>query len=70
MPQSATLGSIKTGRYNVRVPEENVAEIDGYIRESGMYQAHFLSNALVVGARETAPQRRKSAIQQVIAGEH
>lgn len=70
MPQPATLGSIKTGRYYVRVPEENVAEIDGYIRESGMYQVHFLSNALVVGAREMVSQRRKFAIQQAIAGEH
>ena len=49
-------GGIKTGRYYVRLPEETIAEIDGYIKESGMYQAYFLSNALIVGARIMARQ--------------
>jgi hypothetical protein len=44
-------GSVKTGRFYIRLPEETIAEIDGYIKESGMYQAYFLSNALTVGAR-------------------
>src|SRR5438874_12542575 len=59
----------KTGRYYVRIPQENVVEINGYIKESGMYQAHFLSNALVVGARETSPARQKSPDQQATADE-
>jgi hypothetical protein len=49
-------GGIKTGRYYIRLPEETIAEIDGYIKESGMYQAYFLSNALIVGARIMARQ--------------
>jgi len=49
-------GGVKTGRYYIRLPEETIAEIDGYIKESGMYQAYFLSNALVVGARVMARQ--------------
>jgi len=49
-------GGVKTGRYYIRLPEETMAEIDGYIKESGMYQAYFLSNALIVGARITARQ--------------
>ncbi len=49
-------GGAKTGRYYVRLPEETIAEIDGYIKESGMYQAYFLSNALIVGARVMARQ--------------
>src|SRR4051794_35355015 len=44
-------GGVKTGRFYIRLPEETIAEIDGYIKESGMYQAYFLSNALIVGAR-------------------
>jgi hypothetical protein len=54
MPKMA--GGVKTGRYYIRLPEETMAEIDGYIKESGMYQAYFLSNALVVGARIMARQ--------------
>ena len=49
-------GGVKTGRYYIRLPEETIAEIDGYIKESGMYQAYFLSNALIVGARVMARQ--------------
>jgi hypothetical protein len=49
-------GGVKTGRYYIRLPEETMAEIDGYIKESGMYQAYFLSNALIVGARVMARQ--------------
>ena len=49
-------GGIKTGRYYIRLPEETIAEIDGYIKKSGMYQAYFLSNALIVGARVMARQ--------------
>jgi hypothetical protein len=49
-------GGVKTGRYYIRLPEETIAEIDGYIKESGMYQAYFLSNALIVGARVVARQ--------------
>ncbi len=49
-------GGAKTGRYYIRLPEETIAEIDGYIKESGMYQAYFLSNALIVGARVMARQ--------------
>lgn len=49
-------GGIKTGRYYIRLPEETIAEIDGYIKESGMYQAYFLSNALIVGSRVMARQ--------------
>lgn len=49
-------GGVRTGRYYVRLPEETIAEIDGYIKESGMYQAYFLSNALIVGARVMARQ--------------
>lgn len=44
-------GSVKTGRSYIRLPEETIAEIDGYIKESGMHQAYFLSNSLIVGAR-------------------
>lgn len=49
-------GGVKTGRYYIRLPEETIAEIDGYIKESGMYPAYFLSNALIVGARVMARQ--------------
>ena len=49
-------GGVKTGRYYIRLPEETIAEIDAYIKESGMYQAYFLSNALIVGARIMARQ--------------
>ena len=49
-------GGVKTGRYYIRLPEDTIAEIDGYIKESGMYQAYFLSNALIVGARVMARQ--------------
>ena len=49
-------GGVKTGRYYIRLPEETMAEIEGYIKESGMYQAYFLSNALIVGARVMARQ--------------
>ena len=49
-------GGVKTGRYYVRLPEDTIAEIDSYIKESGMYQAYFLSNALIVGARIMARQ--------------
>lgn len=54
MPRMA--GGVKTGRYYIRLPEETIAEIDGYIKESGMYPAYFLSNALIVGARIMARQ--------------
>ena len=54
MPKMA--GGVRTGRYYIRLPEETIAEIDGYIKESGMYQAYFLSNALIVGARVMARQ--------------
>lgn len=47
---------VKTGRYYIRLPEDTIAEIDGYIKESGMYQAYFLSNALIVGSRVMARQ--------------
>ena len=47
---------VKTGRYYIRLPEETIAEIEGYIKDSGMYQAYFLSNALIVGARVMARQ--------------
>jgi hypothetical protein len=49
-------GGVKTGRYYVRLPEETITEIEAYIKESGMYQSYFLSNALVVGARVMARQ--------------
>src|SRR5947209_19596865 len=49
-------GGVKTGRYYIRLPEDTIAEIEGYIKESGMYQAYFLSNALIVGARIMARQ--------------
>jgi hypothetical protein len=49
-------GGVKTGRYYIRLPEGTIAEIDGYVKESGMYQAYFLSNALIVGARIMARQ--------------
>jgi hypothetical protein len=49
-------GGVKTGRYYIRLPEETIAEIEGYIKESGMYQAYFLSNALIVGSRMMARQ--------------
>lgn len=49
-------GGVRTGRYYIRLPEETIAEIEGYIKESGMYQAYFLSNALIVGARVMARQ--------------
>ncbi|MGA7732222.1 MAG: hypothetical protein WCD37_13240 [Chloroflexia bacterium] len=49
-------GDVKTGRYYIRLPEKTIAEIDAYISESGMYQAYFLSNALIVGARVMARQ--------------
>ena len=54
MPKMA--GGVKTGRYYIRLPEGTIAEIEGYIKESGMYQAYFLSNALIVGARIMARQ--------------
>ncbi|HEY0069840.1 MAG TPA: hypothetical protein VGE04_07730 [Chloroflexia bacterium] len=54
MPKMA--GGVRTGRYYIRLPEETIAEIEGYIKESGMYQAYFLSNALIVGARVMARQ--------------
>ncbi len=54
MPRMA--GGVKTGRYYIRLPEETIAEIDAYIKESGMYPAYFLSNALIVGARIMARQ--------------
>lgn len=54
MPKMA--GNVKTGRYYIRLPEDTMAEIDEYIKESGMYQAYFLSNALIVGARVIARQ--------------
>ena len=38
-------GGVKTGRFYIRLPEETIAEIDGYIKELGMYPAYFLSNA-------------------------
>jgi hypothetical protein len=63
-------GGVKTGRYYIRLPEETITEIDGYIKESGMYQAHFLSNALIVGARQIAPRSLKSSIQAANAGEY
>lgn len=50
-------GGIKTGRFYVRLPLETIAEIEGYIKESGMYQACFLSYAPVVGARAGDQQR-------------
>jgi hypothetical protein len=49
-------GGVKTGRYYIRLPEDTITEIDGYIKESGMYPAYFLSNALIVGARMMARQ--------------
>src|SRR6266480_1198554 len=49
-------GGVKTGRYYIRLPEETIAEIEAYIKESGMYPAYFLSNALIVGARIMARQ--------------
>jgi RNA polymerase sigma factor (sigma-70 family) len=70
MPRSTPHANTRTGRYYVHVPAENVIEINGYIKESGMYQSHFLSNALVVGARELAPQHPKSTVLQAITGEH
>jgi RNA polymerase sigma factor (sigma-70 family) len=69
MPEPRITNHAGTGRYYVRVTEENIAEINGYIKESGMYQAHFLSNALVVGARQMAPARQKSPAQQVSVDE-
>lgn len=47
---------VKTGRYYIRLPEGTIAELEGYIKDSGMYQAYFLSNALIVGARVMARQ--------------
>jgi DNA-directed RNA polymerase specialized sigma24 family protein len=57
MPEPEYTGSTKSGRYYVHIPARSVAELNGYIKESGMYQAPFLSNALVVGARHLAPTR-------------
>ena len=57
MPEPEYTGSTKSGRYYVHIPARSVAELNGYIKESGMYQAPFLSNALVVGARHLAPKR-------------
>lgn len=69
MPPPTTARHTRTGRYYVRIPQENVTEINGYIKESGMRQAHFLSNALVVGARRIAPQSRKFPVQEAAPGE-
>ncbi len=33
MPKMA--GGVKTGRYYIRLPEETMTEIDGYIKEFG-----------------------------------
>jgi DNA-directed RNA polymerase specialized sigma24 family protein len=63
MPHPQSTGNPKSGRYYVRIPARSVAELSGYIKESGMYQAPFLSNALVVGARHLAPQREQFAQQ-------
>ncbi len=60
-------GGIKTGRFYVRLPKETIAEIDGYIKESGMYQACFLSYALVVGARAGERQRALAERRQLRA---
>ena len=57
MPEPEYTVSTKSGRYYVHIPARSVAELNGYIKESGMYHAPFLSNALVVGARHLAPKR-------------
>jgi RNA polymerase sigma factor (sigma-70 family) len=67
MPEPGNSRNTRTGRFYVRVPKENISEINGYVKESGMYQAHFMSNALVVGARQMAPTHQKSSAQQIIA---
>ena len=58
MPEPKVMGNAKTDRFHVRIPVEDIDELNGYIKESGMHQAHFLSNALVVGARQIALQQR------------
>jgi hypothetical protein len=50
-------GGVKTGRFYVSLSEAGAEEIDGYIRESGMYRACFLSYALAVGTRVVERQR-------------
>jgi RNA polymerase sigma factor (sigma-70 family) len=69
MPEPRMTNQARTGRYYVRIPQDNVVEIDGYIKESGMYRAHFLSNAVVVGAREMAPASQKSPVERASADE-
>jgi len=63
MPEPEYTSNTRSGRYYVRIPARSVVELNGYIKESGMYQAPFLSNALVVGARHLAPQRELFAQQ-------
>jgi hypothetical protein len=68
-------GGVKTGRYYIRLPEETIVEIEGYIKVSGMYQAYYLSNALIVGARIMARQLNPERFYtremvEVMAAEH
>lgn len=50
-------GGIKTGRFYVSLSAAGAEEIDGYVRDSGMYRACFLSYALAVGTRVIERQR-------------
>ena len=34
-------GGVKTGRYYIRLPEETIAEIDGYIKDWGCIRLIF-----------------------------
>ena len=70
MPGASNTGNPKTGRYYVHIPAASVTEIEGYIKESGMYQTHFLSNALVVGARQTVGPSQGFPVPHEVTGEY
>jgi hypothetical protein len=62
-------GGIKTGRFYVGLSAAAAEELDGYVRESGMYSACFLSYALAVGTRVVERQRAQPDGQPVAQSE-
>lgn len=48
--------SIKTDRLYVRLPVDTIDELQAIAEKSGMYEAHFFANALVLGVRVLARQ--------------
>ena len=41
-------------RITIRLPENTLNEIDGYIQDAGMYRTYFFTAALILGARTLA----------------